>query len=209
MKGKSMRKTIDVRALDCPKPVIETQKAIKEADVTELEILIGNPTAKENLKRFAETGKYAYDLADHGDGTFTMVIKKEAGETVNEAADNFVATCDIPVGGKTILIASDTLGKGEEELGKLLMKSFVYTLTQTEPYPEKVLLLNSAVRLSTQNEEIIEHLKDLESKGTKVFSCGTCLNFYQLAEELKVGAIGNMYDVVEALYAAPDTITIG
>ena len=202
-----MKKTIDVRALDCPKPVIETQKAIREADVTELEILIGNPTARENLKRFAETGKYEYSLTDNGDGSYTMVIKKGTDEIANDAADRFVPTCDVTQ-GKTVLILSDRLGKGEEELGKLLMKSFVYTLTQTEPYPQKVLLLNSAVRLSTQNEEIIEHLKALEENSTKVFSCGTCLNFYDLTEELKVGAIGNMYDVVESLYAAPDTITI-
>lgn len=206
-----MKKTLDVRTLDCPKPVIETKKAIAEKDITQLEVLIGNPTARENLKRFAETTGFDYEITDNGDGTYTLVIDKTGD--ISPDAKSFEPVCDVQTSierkGKTYLILSDKLGKGEDELGKILIKGFLYTLTQAEPYPEKILLLNSAVRLSTENAETIEHLKSLTELGTQIFSCGTCLNFYNLTEELKVGLIGNMYDVVDSLNSNIEVVTIG
>lgn len=195
-----MKKVLDVRTLDCPKPVIETQKALKDPETTELEVLVGNPTAKENLKRFAETGGYDYTVEER-EGGFAIFIAKQAWESTESDVSVQKVEKSLPKDpdGITYLILSDKLGKGDDELGKLLMKSFLYTLTQTEPFPKKILLLNSAVKLSTENIETVEHLQMLKENGTEIFSCGTCLNFYNLAEELKVGEIGNMYDVVESL----------
>ena len=107
------------------------------------------------------------------------------------------------------MILSDELGRGEAELGKLLMKGFLYTLTQTQPLPEKLVLLNSAVKLSTENNETIAHLKVLENGGVQIYSCGTCLNFYDLADKLQAGIIGNMYDVVEVINQTHNKITVG
>lgn len=199
-----MKKMLDARTLDCPRPVIETQKTLKEAEVTELEVWVGNTTAKENLKRFAETGGYEYSINEREDG-FSIVIHKQAWEPIDKEEE------PVPrpkkADGKTYLILSDRLGKGDDELGKVLIKGFLYTLTQTEPFPKKILLLNSAVKLSTENIETLEHLRTLKENGTEIFSCGTCLNFYGLAQELKVGEVGNMYDVVGSLTEG-DCITI-
>ena len=106
------------------------------------------------------------------------------------------------------MIKSEFLGDGNDELGKVLMKGFLYTVTETKPYPEKVVLLNSAIKLSTINEETVVHLKKLEEAGTKIYSCGTCLNYYDLADQLKVGVTGNMYDVVESLMSTSDRIIL-
>lgn len=203
-----MKKMLDARTLDCPKPVIETQKALKDGAVTELEVWVGNVTAKENLKRFAETGGYEYSITEREDG-FAIVIYKQAWESVSAESTEKTQEIQSPENsqGKTYLILSDKLGKGDDELGKVLIKGFLYTLTQTEPFPKKILLLNSAVKLSTENIETLEHLQTLKEKGVEIYSCGTCLNFYGLAEELKVGEIGNMYDVVESL-SKGDCVTI-
>ncbi len=208
-----MKQVLDVRSLDCPKPVIETQKALKQEALTELEVLVGNKTARENVKRLLETGGYAYTLTDRADGSFAFVVSNRKVEaeasaqtSVSEQAPEASA---LRARGMNYVIVSDRFGTGDDELGRLLMKSLLYTLTQTEPYPESVLLLNGGVKLSTENEETIIHLKELAAKGTKIYSCGTCLNFYALAEKLQVGEIGNMYDVVERLNNAAENITIG
>ena len=186
-----MKKVLDVKKLDCPQPVIETKKILEDESIEVVEVLVGNLVAKENIKRLANSMNLEHTVKEI-EGGFSIVISKNKDASIQEevSASNE---------GKAYLIVSDKLGQGAEELGKLLMKSFVYTLTQTKPYPSKILLLNEGVRLSTQNEEIAGHLKELESIGTEIFSCGTCLNFYNLAEELKVGKIGNMYDVVDGL----------
>lgn len=218
-----MKKVLDVRTLECPKPILETQKALKEEGLTELEVIVGNKTSRENLKRFSESGGYKYELIDEGEDVYRFVLKiasskpevakDKVPESQEEGSLDLVEGAEMPlpktVQGKTYLILSDELGKGESELGKVLMKGFLYTIGQAEPFPEKILLLNAAVRLSTQNEEAVEHLKFLEQKGTQVYSCGTCLNFYGLADNLKVGLIGNMYDVVDSLNKTGNVTTIG
>lgn len=207
-----MKKVLDVRTLECPKPILETQKALKDTAITTLEVIVGNKTSRENLKRFSETSGYPYEIADEGDDTyrFTLEIKPSEGREEEQAEKQEdsaqVSSEDIE---RTYLVLSDELGKGDSELGKILMKGFLYTMTQTEPLPKKILLLNSAVKLSTINSETVEHLQALEANGVEIFSCGTCLNFYDLADDLKVGLIGNMYDVVEGLNKSKNVVTIG
>lgn len=207
-----MKKVIDARDLECPKPILEAQAAFKDSQVDTIEITVGNLTSRENLKRFSKTNNYSCQVEDLGGDLFKMTISREAGL---EAAETPVSVEAVEeedqkdLGGMTYLILSDELGRGERELGEVLMKGFLYTLSQTEPLPKKLVLLNSAIRLSTVNEETVAHLKDMEARGTEVYSCGTCLNFYNLAEELKVGLIGNMYDVVEAISQTKNKISVG
>ena len=98
-----------------------------------------------------------------------------------------------------LFMGSDTMGKGEQELGEILVKSYLYTLTETKPYPESILLVNSAVKLATENQEAIEYFKMLEKQGTEIISCGTCLDYYNCKNDLKVGQAGNMYMIVEKM----------
>ncbi|MDX5642742.1 sulfurtransferase-like selenium metabolism protein YedF, partial [Clostridioides difficile] len=95
-----------------------------------------------------------------------------------------------------------------EELGKVLIKGFIYTLTESKPYPKYVLLVNGGVKLSAENEETIENLKILENMGVEVLSCGTCLDYYNLKDKLQVGTVTNMYTIVETLKNASNTISI-
>ena len=178
-------------------------------------IEVGNKTAKENLKRMANTKGYDCHIEEHGDDQYTVTISRTKPEGKEEpkgkTAENIEEKGNLPTEpkGLTYLILSDELGRGEAELGKLLMKGFLYTLTQTQPLPEKLVLLNSAVKLSTENPETIEHQKTLENEGVMIYSCGTCLNFYDLADKLQAGIIGNMYDVVEVINQTHNKITVG
>lgn len=100
---------------------------------------------------------------------------------------------------EVVLITSEFLGKGDDALGKILMKGFLYTLSETMPVLKAVLFLNSGVKLTTENEETVAHLVKMEQQGVQMLSCGTCLDFYHLKDRLKVGEVANMYDIVDML----------
>ena len=100
------------------------------------------------------------------------------------------------------------MGSGNDELGNVLIKGFIYTLTETKPYPKSILLVNGGVRLSADNEATIENLKILEEAGVEILSCGTCLDYYGLKENLQVGTVTNMYTIVDILKNSSNTISI-
>lgn len=107
-----------------------------------------------------------------------------------------------------IMITTDTMGKGSEELGSNLMKSYIYSLTEAEVKPATIMFLNNGVYLTTKGSPVIEMLKQLEADGTEILSCGACLDFYKINDVLEVGSITNMYSNVETMHDADNTIVI-
>ena len=119
-----------------------------------------------------------------------------------EAAKEEECLPDARKKGLVAVLSSDQMGGGNEELGRILMKGFVYALTQLEELPETVLLYNGGARLSVEGSQSLEDLKSLEAQGVEILTCGTCLNFYELADKLKVGSVTNMYEIVEKMSGA-------
>jgi hypothetical protein len=66
--------------------------------------------------------------------------------------------------------------------------------------------MNAGVQLATQGSEVLEALRELEGQGTKIWSCGTCLDYFQLKDQLAVGSISNMFDIASVLFAADRVI---
>ena len=108
----------------------------------------------------------------------------------------------------TIAITTDVLGQGERELGQILMKSYIYSLTECEPLPKTVIFVNSGINLTMEDSPVLDSLKNLVEKGVDLFVCGTCLNYYNLNDKLAVGVVSNMYDTVEAMNGSSNTIVI-
>ena len=98
------------------------------------------------------------------------------------------------------------MGEGSEELGQILMKGFIYALTELDELPSTILLYNSGVKLSTEGSNSINDLKTLQAQGVEILSCGTCLNYYELTEELEVGEVTNMYFILEKMSQADKII---
>ena len=111
-------------------------------------------------------------------------------------------------GSTVVLVKSNVLGQGDDKLGSILMKSFMYTLTQIEGEIKTLIFLNSGVLLTTSGSELIEHIKQLETNGVEVLSCGTCLDFYGLTDKLEVGTVGNMYAIAEEMLHASKVIVL-
>lgn len=110
--------------------------------------------------------------------------------------------------GLVYVFDNDTLGKGDEKLGTTLMKGFIYALTEQDVLPKSIIFYNKGIVLTTTNRDCIEDLKTLEKLGVEILSCGTCLNYYGLKDELKVGTVTNMYTIVEKLNNASSVINV-
>ena len=117
--------------------------------------------------------------------------------------------CAVPARGPVVVaIGSAEMGNGDPKLGKILMKSFLYSLTQLDALPQTVLFFNGGVRMTTEGSESIEDLKALEAQGVEILSCGTCLDFYGLKDKLRVGGITNMYVIAQTMAEASNVVKI-
>lgn len=195
---------VDARGLACPQPVILAKKAL-EASNEPVMAIVDNETAKENIIKLAKSMNCEYRDYEK-DGFFYIEISK--GELPEDTAAEECGAGS-KLGDTVIFVQADKLGRGDDELGALLMRNLIYTLTESEPYPKAVLFVNGGATLTTVNEHTVENLRILEGAGVKIVTCGTCLDVFGLKEKLSVGVIGNMYDIVDNLKAAGNTITIG
>lgn len=200
-----MNKEVDTRGMNCPLPVIHTKKALEGIESGKITTIVDNDVAKENVLKLAKSMDLKVDIKESQGNYYIDIFKNQIVGIVDlEALD---IQCS-PSNKKdlVILISKDRLGEGSEELGKLLMKSYLYALTEVKPYPKSIIFLNSGVKLATEDSEALEHIRTLESNGVEVLSCGTCLDYFKIKDKLAVGGISNMYTIVEKLNNASNTI---
>lgn len=186
-----------------------------------IEVIVDNEIAVQNLTKMAKHKQLKSASQKKGEREFSVVI--EAGEKGRETAETVQAepvqkeqvevepevTACAPDGktkGLIVVLSSDQMGSGDEVLGKLLMKGFVYALSHQEQLPEKVLMYNSGAFLSCEGSDSLEDLRELEAQGVEILTCGTCLNHYHLEDKLQVGGVTNMYDITESLLQAKQII---
>lgn len=183
-------KQIDCRNWQCPKPVIEVRKAMLADPLQTLEVLLADEAAYENVSRLAQKTGFSIEEKS-GDGFTSLTLKP--GQAPTEVAET------PQTGGSTILFcASEMMGDGDEELGRLLLKNFLITLLDTVLIPECIYFVNSGVKLACAGAETIEILEKLACRGIDIASCGLCLEYYHLKESLQVGRITNMLEIAEA-----------
>ncbi|MEA4926090.1 MAG: sulfurtransferase-like selenium metabolism protein YedF [Syntrophomonadaceae bacterium] len=192
-----MKKTVDARGLSCPEPVIMTKKALDSQEVDEVLAIVDSRAALENIARMAKTLNFE-----------SMIEEQEGSYYINIIKDELQTGKENMRGSTVILVKSNVLGQGDDKLGSVLMKGFMYTLTQMEGELKALLFLNSGVLLTTSGSELIEHLQQLEANGVEIRSCGTCLEYYGLTDRLEVGTVGNMYSIVEDMLHAGKVITL-
>lgn len=189
-----MKKVIDARGLTCPQPVVLTKKALEGSDIREVLTIVDNLTALENVSRMVKTLNLE-SAVDEKEGQYYISIFKDEGLQGKDEKETMQ-------GNTVVLISSNVLGRGDDKLGGVLMKSFLYTLTQIEGEIKCAIFMNSGVLLTTAGSELIEHLQALSTQGTEILSCGTCLDFYNVSNKLAVGTVTNMYTITEKLLQA-------
>ncbi len=199
---------VDALGLACPLPVVKTIKALEAlTGPATVETHVDNETAVQNVTRLARGKGFpvrSQKLAEHH-----FVIAMDACKAAEKAeqTEEAPAACVPDRRGNTVAaIGTDAMGHGSEELGRQLMKGFLYALSQLEELPKTILFYNGGARLTTEGSLSLEDLKSMEAQGVQILTCGTCLNYYGLTEKLAVGGVTNMYSIVETLAKADKVI---
>jgi selenium metabolism protein YedF len=202
-KRKVDMKMITVNAMgdNCPIPVIKTKKAMQEITGPEtIEVLVDNEIAVQNVTKMAVSSGGNVTSEKLGEKEFKVTIQMN-GAVAKEAEEEAVCTPDRK-GDTIVVIASDKMGSGNDELGKVLIKGFIFAVTQLEELPKAMIFYNGGATLTAEGSDSLEDLKSLEAQGVEILTCGTCLNYYGLTDKLEVGSVTNMYTIVEKMAEA-------
>jgi selenium metabolism protein YedF len=186
---------VDTRGLACPQPVILTRRALETSLQDKITVIADSETARDNIVKMAQSLSCGVEVDRRGPDFYISITKPEDFTADLELHEHLL-----------LLVGSDCLGRGSDELGRLLMKNFFYTLTEQGGLGKVIIFINSGVNLACSGSPVLDYLYELEREGAEVFACGTCLDYYKLREQLSVGQVINMYTILEYLQQAPRVI---
>jgi selenium metabolism protein YedF len=193
---------IDARDQGCPKPVMMAEEALSKITEGIVEIIVDNEGSADNLAWFAKSNAFYSETTREGRDWKVKIVK---GYTCAPATEKQSHITDKDL---LLVIGTDTMGK-EEELGRILMKAYFETIRTYKQLPHTIFFLNAGVKLTTTNSEIYPILKEIETMGVEIYSCGTCLKHYGLESALKVGHRGTTNHIIEGMKDFDKTVWIG
>ena len=193
-------KIVDARGMACPMPVINTKKVLEAIEEGSVTTFVDNEAAKDNVIALANSMGCGVDVQHEGNEYRIQITKKGTNINLGEQTADTDNT--------TIFISSSEMGRGSSELGDILMKSFMFTLVESEKAPQTILFVNGGVYLTCENSPVLDHLVNLQNRGVEILSCGTCLDYFKLKEKLAVGQITNMYTIYEKMNTADKVISL-
>ncbi len=197
-----MPKVIDCRGLSCPQPVIETKQALEKTE--RVTIIVDNLAARDNVARFGQSQGGSVTIDEKKDGIYITIEKGKLGKPRAK-----VQSSKIPAHGSlVVVIPSDQMGRGEEELGHILIRSFLHALTEVSDRPDTMIFFNTGVKLTVKGSEVLADLQTLEKNGVEILICGTCLDYFDLKDKIAVGQVSNMYTIAETMLAAGRLIMV-
>jgi selenium metabolism protein YedF len=200
-------RTIDCRGMACPQPVIETKKVIDSGSEKDILVIVDNAVARENVSRLAKKTGCSVNVKEQ-EGLFLLEISLPDSKRTSAAPEPEKTYEISETAGNVYFITTSSIGQGSPDLGEVLMKSLMVTLTQ-QAAPSALLFLNTGVHLAIEGSPVLEQLQALAGRGTEMLVCGTCLNYYKISEILAVGTISNMLEINSWLTSQHKVITIG
>jgi len=186
---------LDLKGKTCPVPVIETKKFLEGRTADEIEVVVDDPTASENVRRFLGTKGYSTTVVQDGD-IYRVEGCREQEFTAKQSQ----------LKRSLVFIDGETVGRGSDDLGKILMRSFLNTIKELETLPWRMVFINAGVRLVVSDSEYIKILKEIEELGVEIIACGTCIDYFHLKEKVGVGRISNMFEIVTSFNEASNVI---
>jgi len=194
---------LDCRGQACPHPVLKTKEIVDQGDVSLLTVLVDNDAARENVSRFLERSGYQVQVTARGSDLAVTGTRETSG--VGQATPK---PFEEPSLRKIlVLVGTDRLGTGDDDLGKKLIASFLGTVKEMGRELWCLVLLNSGVKLTVAGSEVLASLQELAQEGVMILVCGTCLNYFQLLEQKQVGETTNMLDIVTHMQLADKVIS--
>jgi len=191
----------------CPIPVVKATKAIREMkEAGVIEVHVDNEIAVQNLTKLANSKNLKSSAEKKEEKLYIVTIAMDGAIEESGAQDECIACAPDKRGNTVVAIASERMGHGNDELGKVLMKGFIYALSQLEELPKTILFYNGGATITCEESPSVEDLKNMEAQGVEILTCGTCLDYYGLKDKLAVGSVTNMYTIVEKLAQADKII---
>ena len=188
-------KTIDCTGKTCPLPVLETKKALEEGHVDTLAIIVDNPTSLENVMRFLQSQGFSVSVMEENKKHRIEATRGQSDEEIDKSENKLL-----------VFIDGETVGRGSEELGRILMRSFLITLKELNPLPWRIIFINGGVKLAAEESPYLDPLNSLLTLGVEILCCGTCLDYYKLKEKLRVGRVSNMFEIASSFLEATNVI---
>lgn len=201
-----MIKKIDACGLTCPAPVLLVKDVVEKEELSELTVVVDNDASRENVTRFLNSRGYSVTpVAD--DGNF--ILNASLDDTF-QAGEEEIAAGEVDQEARKIvvLIMTDRMGHGDDELGQKLMINYIKTLKEMGPELWQIIFVNSGVKLTVKSSPVVEELLNYQSAGVTILACGTCLEHYDLLALKEVGDTTNMLDIVSATQLADKVITL-
>jgi selenium metabolism protein YedF len=202
-----MKVTVDARGLACPEPVLLAKKAIAENE--EVTVIVDDEIAVENIRRLAVKTACGFSVKEKEGGVREIMLVRTgpAGQTpVDAVAVATEPTCAVAPGKETgplaVILSDNHMGRGDDVLGDILIRSFIHTLLQLKPLPETIICYNAGVKLAVKDSAALDDLQELARAGVDILVCGTCVNYFGLGDQIAAGRISNMYDIAETMAGA-------
>lgn len=201
-------KEINACGLTCPGPVLKAKELIDSEQPDSMSVLVDNIASSENVGRFLTSKGYLVEKKQEGDNYLItghrdqdFVVEEPATSSAKPLVGNKIKTA--------ILITSDKMGSGDDELGRKLMINYIKTIKELGDDLWQLIFVNSGVKLTTSSSPVLAEIKEYEETGCIVLACGTCLEHFNLMGDKQVGQTTNMLDIVMAGQAADKFISIG
>ena len=203
-----MAKRLDARGLHCPAPVLLAKDTLERDDLNALEIMVDNESSRENVTRFLASRGFSVTGIQEG-ADFLLRAERAAGTGEAKLPESSARVLPSTAAKTLVLIGSDRLGSGDDELGRKLMISYIKTLKEMGDELWQLIFVNNGVKLTIEQSAVLPELQEYERSGITILACGTCLNHFGLNEAKRVGQTTNMLDIVTAMQLADKVITLG
>jgi selenium metabolism protein YedF len=186
-------------------------RELLEAGEREVRFHVADELCRSNVTRFASSRGAEVEVEEGGDGTFFIAIVAPEGAAHARSGEQQLLACDLPeepaaaAGARrpqVVQVTGAAMGRGDDELGALLLRSFLKTQAQLDRSPDAVLFYNDGVKLCCEGSPLLDDLRELERAGVEIIACGTCLNFFELGEQLRVGRVTDMLEIAGRLAGA-------
>lgn len=201
---------LDCRGLACPGPVLKTMDAVEKEAPESLTVQVSDQAASENVTRLLSGKGYSVAATPGVEAIILSATRAASPAAPSPSGDACAAAVSQALSNDkvTVLIAADVIGSGSDELGGKLMFNFLATLPEIGPGLWRIVLVNGGVRLACEGNPCLEKLQALAASGVTVLVCGTCLGFFDLTDQKRVGETTNMLDVVTSLGNAGKVVQV-
>ncbi len=189
---------VDGHGLSCPQPVVLTKKALESS--TKVKVIVDDETALENIKRLGAKLACEVKAEKKDNGTFEIDLTRKAG-IISAEEEGTLPPSELS-GPFVIVLSENKMGRGNDELGYVLVRAFLHTIAEQSQKPDVMIFYNTGVKLAVQGSEVLDDLKALEMAGVEILVCGTCLNYFEVKDKLEVGVVSNMYDIAATMSRA-------